>query len=61
LSSLLANSKPIGEVPFPAITVCPSTDGKWMAIAKALKNLSTTKQINELMKTLPVEFKNIYY
>jgi hypothetical protein len=39
------STKPIEEVPFPAVTICPPNNGKWMALAKVIENLSTTKQV----------------
>jgi hypothetical protein len=52
-------TKPISDVPFPAITICPPTNGKWMALAKAVEALSSKKQIYDFVKSMSKDFKLI--
>jgi hypothetical protein len=49
--------EPIRKLPFPAVTICAPTDGKWMALSKGMTNLDTD-QMFQLVKNLPTEYKS---
>jgi hypothetical protein len=37
--------KQMTEVPFPAVTICAPTEGKWMSVAKMIEQLGVEKEI----------------
>ena len=47
----------IREVPFPAITICPSVNSKWKAIGEILQNLDKNDSIVKTFNQFPREFK----
>ena len=47
----------IREVPFPAITICPSVNSKWKAIGEILQNLEKNDSIVKTFNQFPRDFK----
>ena len=47
----------IREVPFPAITICPSVNTKWKAIGEILQNLDRNDSIVKTFDQFPRDFK----
>ena len=49
---------PISKIPFPAITICPPSNGKWMAAVKGIEKSDQEKKLFGIINTTGKAFKD---
>jgi hypothetical protein len=54
-----ASWKPLLEMPFPALTICPVQDSRWLGISQMIREQDTKNEIFNVFRQMPDSLKNI--
>ncbi len=57
-TSTSTSAIPLREFEFPAITVCPVEDSRWLGILDAIHDLDTDGNVLKVVKALPRQYHN---
>jgi hypothetical protein len=54
-----ASWKPLLEMPFPALTICPVQDSRWLGISQMIREQDIKNEIFSVFRQMPDSLKNI--
>jgi hypothetical protein len=50
---------PLKQIPFPALTICPVRDSRWLGVANILKDVDKSEHVFNAFEDLPDEVRSI--